>query len=408
MARGPLLLRDRDMLLVWSGQSLSQAGTRLYQIALAWWIVSRGGGGREVGLFMAAGALPALLLIGAVGRVVDRTSSRRVLVLCDLAAFAVSLCAALAFRYGRFGFWGACLAGLLLAAAQAFFDPALNKAVSEAAAPEDLEEAVSLQSSTQSLASFGGAVAGALLIDRLGVLGCMLLNAFSFGLSAWANAMLRLPRAAKGPPSQEPPHPGDGGFLAGWDALERTPWLRQALLGFGCVNFFLTPILVVLPLYASRTLGGGASLLGWLEAAVWVGILAGTFSSGRVPSGGNTLRLGGFCMLAMAAGLALPGLIVHTGLFLAGLFCAGCALGVNNVKFVTLFQERVSPQRKGSFFALMQALLTFTFPAAFLLFGLLAERISPPGVCLVQAAGIAALSLFFFRLSTISGVKIEW
>ncbi|MEK7745451.1 MAG: hypothetical protein AAB576_02185, partial [Elusimicrobiota bacterium] len=46
MARGPLLLRDRDMLLVWSGQSLSQAGTRLYQIALAWWIVSRGGGGQ--------------------------------------------------------------------------------------------------------------------------------------------------------------------------------------------------------------------------------------------------------------------------------------------------------------------------------------------------------------------------
>ena len=113
-------------------------------------------------------------------------------------------------------------------------------------------------------------------------------------------------------------------------------------------------------------------------------------------------------MLAMAAGLALPGLIVHTGLFLAALFCAGCALGVNNVKFLTLFQERVSPERKGSFFALMQALLTFTFPAAFLLFGLLAERISPPGVCLVQAAGIAALSLFFFRLSTISGVKIEW
>ncbi len=402
MERRPLLLRNRDMLLIWTGQSLSQAGTRIYQISLAWWLVSQGGGGLEVGLFMAAGALPALILLGAVGRVVDRSSSRRVLVLCDLAAFLVSACAALAFHYGALGFLGACLAGLLLAAAQAFFDPALNKAVSEAAAPEDLEEAVSLQSSTQSLASFGGAVAGALLIDRLGILGCMLLNTLSFGVSAWANALLELSRAAVDPRS---PAGDGGGFLAGWDALEETPWLRKVLLGFGCVNFFLTPILVVLPLYAGRTFGGGASLLGWLEAAVWIGILAGTFASRYIPGGGNTVRLGGFCMLAMAASLALPGLVVDKFLFLAALFCAGCALGVNNVKFITLFQKRVSAQSKGSFFALMQALLTFTFPAAFLLFGLLAERLSPPGVCLLQAAGIAALSLFFFRLSRSIGAS---
>lgn len=402
MARRPLLLRNRDMLLIWTGQSLSQAGTRIYQISLAWWIVSQGGGGREVGLFMAAGALPALILLGAVGRVVDRCSSRRVLVLCDLAAFLVSACAALAFHLGALGFLGACLAGLLLAAAQAFFDPALNKAVSEAVEAEDMEQAVSLQSSTQSLASFGGAVAGALLIDRLGILGCMLLNTLSFGVSAWANALLRLPGAASGPRS---PAGEGGGLLAGWDALEETPWLRKVLLGFGCVNFFLTPILVVLPLYAKGTLGGGASLLGWLEAAVWIGILAGTFASRYIPGGGNTVRLGGFCMLAMAASLALPGLVVDEFLFSAALFCAGCALGVNNVKFVTLFQKRVSAGSKGSFFALMQALLTFTFPAAFLLFGLLAERLSPPGVCLVQAAGIAALSLFFFRLSRSIGVS---
>ena len=101
---------------------------------------------------------------------------------------------------------------------------------------------------------------------------------------------------------------------------------------------------------------------------------------------------------------ALPGLVVDK--FLLGrAFCAGCALGVNNVKFITLFQKRVSAQSKGSFFALMQALLTFTFPAAFLLFGLLAERLSPPGVCLLQAAGIAALSLFFFRLSRSIGAS---
>jgi hypothetical protein len=95
----------------------------------------------------------------------------------------------------------------------------------------------------------------------------------------------------------------------------------------------------------------------------------------------------------------LPGLVVHAALFGAALFCAGCCVGVNNVKFLALFQERVRPDIKGRFFALMQALLGFTFPAAFFLFGLLAELMAPPRVCIVQALGVLALSIYFLGLS---------
>ena len=65
-------------------------GTRMYQIALAWWIVTPGGGGKEVGLFMVAGALPALAFVKLIGRVVDRHQSRSVLITCDLCAFVVT------------------------------------------------------------------------------------------------------------------------------------------------------------------------------------------------------------------------------------------------------------------------------------------------------------------------------
>ncbi|MDD5628276.1 MAG: MFS transporter [Elusimicrobia bacterium] len=393
--RLPLLLRNRNIGLIWFGQALSQGGTRMYQIALAWWIVSAGGGGKEVGLFMVAGAVPALLFVKPIGRVVDSRPSRSVLVACDLAAFVVTAAAAVLFRLDRLGFAGACAAGFLLASAQALFDPALSKAVAVAAAPEDLEGAVAFQSSTQSLASFAGAMAGALLIDRIGIFGVIVLNALSYLVSAGANALLALPAA--------PAAPGPEAAAASvWSALAPTPWIKKVLLGFGCVNFFLTPILVVLPLYVKLSLGGSATLLGILEAAIWLGILAGTFGSSRVPSGSGTpgaLRLGAACMLGLGAALLLPGLFARPWLLGICLFAAGAAVGVNNVKFVTLFQERVRPELKGRFFALMQALLSFTFPAAFFLFGLLAELLAPPRVCLIQAAGVLALSGFFLRLS---------
>jgi MFS family permease len=396
--RSPLILRNRNMFLIWSGQALSQMGTRMYQIALAWWIVTSGGGGREVGLFMVAGALPALVFVKLIGPVVDRSRSRSVLIACDLCAFAVTAAVVLLFRAGRLGFSGACGAGFLLALAQAFFDPALSKAVAEAARPEDLEAAVAFQSSTQSLASFAGAMAGALLIDRIGILGVIVLNALSFLASAGANALLDIPAPAELPIPRAPAAEA----ASAWEELRRTPWLKKVLLGFGCVNFFLTPILVVLPLYVKITLGGTATWLGCLEAAIWLGILAGTFGSPWVPTDGTTpgvLRLAAFCMLLLGASLLLPGVFVNAGLFFAALFCAGCCIGVNNVKFVTLFQERVRPEFKGRFFALMQALLSFTFPAAFFLFGLLAEILPPPQVCLIQALGVLALAGYFLRLS---------
>ena len=395
-ARVPLILRNRNVFLIWAGQALSQSGVRMYQIALAWWIVSTGGGGKEVGLFMVAGALPSLLFVKVIGRVVDRSPSRRVLVACDLLAVLITALAAAAFGAGRLSFAGACGLGFLLALAQAFFDPALNKAVALAAPPEDLEAAVAFQTSTQSLASFAGAMAGALLIDRIGIFGVILINSASYLVSAGANALLRLPAPQAGP------GPAEEGDFSVWDALEETPWIKKVLLGFGCVIFFLTPILVVLPLYVKLTLGGSASLLGSLEAAIWLGILAGTFGSGRIPTGGtvrSVLSLGAACMLVLGVCLLLPGLIVHRGLFMAALFGAGCALGVNNVKFVTLFQEHVRAELKGRFFALMQALLSFTFPAAFFLFGLLAELMAPPQVCLIQALGVLALAAYFLYLS---------
>lgn len=397
-----LIFRNRDVLLIWLGQVLSQVGTRMYQISLAWWILTQGGGGRQVGLFMMAGALPALLLVKVIGKTVDRLPSRPLLVTCDLLSFGVVSAAAWGLRQGRMTPGWLYAAGFIVAASQAFFDPALNKALGQAASAEDMEEAVAFQTSTQSLASFAGAAAGAVLIAKVGVAGVVALNALSFLASAACNALLALeraaaPAAAAAAAAEEP----------GADFFARAPRLKKVLLGFGCANFFLTPILVILPLYAKLTLKGGVSLLGALEASLWLGLTAGTFASRWLDFSRDTLKLGAGALAAAGASLFLPGLFVHRVFFAALLFLAGAALGVNNVKFVALFQETVPAEHKGRFFAHMQALLAFTFPAAFLAFGLLADWLSPQKVCLVQGLGVFCLAGYFLKLSAEPAARPE-
>jgi hypothetical protein len=180
--------------------------------------------------------------------------------------------------------------------------------------------------------------------------------------------------------------------------MEAYPFLKRVLLGFGLINFFSVPTLVVLPVYTRRTLGAQASTLGTLEACLWVGLLSGTFLA-RFFSSNSRVKLGATCLTVFGLFLAVPGIVVDVKVYCVSLFVAGAALGVNNVKFMSLFQEVVAPEIKGRFFALMQALIGFTFPIAYFLFGILTDYFTPPKVCLVQGVGVVLLALYFFRLA---------
>lgn len=391
----PLILRNPDVLRIWLGQVLSQMGTRMYQIAVAWWLVTRGGesAGKDVGLFMVAGALPSLLFVKPIGAMAQGISPKKILIASDLVAFLVALAAAALVAIDYFGFWGALIAGFFLALCQACFDPALNIAVAEAAAPEDMEEAVAFQSSTQSLASFAGAMAGALLIERIGVAGVALVNAASFLVSAGLTSRL-ISKGARAAPAEK---------TSGRSSEENLPasqerFIKRLLLGFGMTNFFATPVLVVLPLYVRDTLQGSSSLLGFLEAGLWLGLVAGTFLSKKLETQ-NIVRLGSFCLFTLGVCLFFPGLVPNAGFYFVSLAAGGFALGINNVKFVTLFQELVPPANKGRFFASLQATISFTFPVAYFLFGLLLDSMIPPWVCLIQGAGVITVAAYFFRLS---------
>ncbi|MFC1521763.1 MFS transporter [Elusimicrobiota bacterium] len=391
-----ILSRNRDFFFMWLGQVMSQAALRMFQIAIMWWIiaVNAGGSGTQAGLFMVSGALPPILFANAIGRWVERFQSKYILIMCAIAACVVAAGVSALFHASQISIAGSFIAGFLMALLQAFMDPTLNKAVMEVVESHDVEDAVAFQSSTQSLANFGGAVAGAMLIDLLGIANVVMAGAASFFLAAASYYCVRFRYALepKGKKSQE-------AALSGWKVLSEMPLIRKVLIGFGLVNFFATPTLVVLPLYTKHALHASATVMGILEASLWIGLLAGTFSSRWVNFTRNTLRLGALCIATMGVCFIVPGLMVDRIVYAAMLFGVGFALGVNNVKFIALFQKTVAQDRKGRFFAIMQAVISFTFPIAYFLFGALADIMTPPKVCMIQGAGVVCVAFFFFILS---------
>jgi MFS family permease len=392
--RANFFTRNPEFLKLWSGQILSQSCGRMYQIAMVWWVLSTYGSGKYVGLFMVMAALPSLLFVKRVGRLVDKVLSRNILVIADILAALVLVVASIFLEVGHIPV--VLLFGFVSATLQAFIDPTLNKAVAEVVTPEDVEHASGVLSSTQSIASFTGAMFGALLIDSLGIRGTILLGSSGYLISSFLSALTRFAPVK---------HAAENGASGeGLSLLDPYPLLKKILLGFALVNFFATPTLVVLPIYVKTVLGATAQTLGILEGGLWMGLILGAVFAKYVLCVENRLKLASFCLLVFGSMLLVPGVIVFTPLFFIALFIAGFFLGLLNAKFMAYFQETVAPEIKGRFFALMQAMLGSTFPIAYFLFGFLTDILAVETVCLIQGSGVILLSLYFMRLG---GADVE-
>lgn len=399
-----ILFRNGSLLRMWVAQALSQSAQRVLQIAVLWWMMTDLHDyqpGTVSALFLVFCTLPAVLFAKRIGALVDRHSPRVLLSASALLAAGTLLIFALSFVNSWFPVGVAMSIGFLVSAAHAAFDPALQRGVGQLVESKDVPSAIALVTSTQSLANFGGAVVGAFLLETFGMLpliGIVSAAYFCAALLAFSLRQKSMERAevteTQPPADSSPVRAAD----SGWSLVKRYPLFDKILIAFGLINFFTTPAMVILPLYVRQILGGTARNLGLLEACIWIGLLIGSVAAPRLVARRHPLVVATVCIGAMGLSLLLPGLIISTPLYAVSLFLTGFTIGLNNSRFIVLFQETVADDVKGRFFALLQAIVSSTVPVAFLGFGALANLVSPRWLCLIQGTGTVALATYFLFL----------
>ncbi|WP_329403640.1 MFS transporter [Streptomyces melanogenes] len=381
--RKTLIARNGAFARVWAAQLLSQSATRMYQMGALWWLlgqVTTGDRGLASGLFLVCAALPPVVLAPLVARAIAAHPSRTVLgaaVLGGAVLMAVLAGCGVLFGTPTLAVYPAMFA---LASCQALFDPCLTKAVPELVEDGDIEDATAFEQSSYSLVGMAGALFGAVLVDRIGLTGVVLVSACAYAAAAVFVATVR-PR-----PQETGPGGTGSGILRTWRLLADLPFVRLALICFATANFFITATFVVLPLYTKDVLHAPALTLGLLEGALWLGLLVGVFTGKHLP--GHPRFIGSGCVALFGAAVLVPALTSERPAVPAALAVAGWAVGATNVVFVAAFQRAVPAEAKAAFFAAMLALLGAGFPVAALLFGLAGDLVPPQALFLVQAAGL--------------------
>src|SRR5438876_922486 len=269
-------LRHRNYRLYWFGQMISLMGTMMQIIGQAWLVLELTHSAWQLGLVGALQALPVLLFSIFGGVFADRWPKRRVLLVTQAAAMIQALLLWGLIATGTIQLWHLYVLAMLLGLTNSLDHPTRQAFVIELVGREDLPNAVALNASLSQMTRIVGPAMAGIIIAASGVTMLFLLNALSFlavlvGLALIKSHELHAPALR---------HRSVGERQNTWQSLREgvdyvwnTPAVLLVILVVGLVLLFGSNFNVVLPLFATDVLHGGATGFGFLSAATAIGSL---------------------------------------------------------------------------------------------------------------------------------------
>ena len=309
-------------------------------VAVAWELYELTGRALDLGLVGLAQFVPMVLLTLPVGHVADRYDRRVIVIVCEVVKAAI----AAALAAGAIGGWQTrgLIFGLiaLLAAAQAFENPAMSALVPEVVDRAGIAPAMAwVVSAGQTAQIVGPALGGALFVFGPGA--AYLTAGALFVLAGGLAAAIRVARRVRPrePLSLETVFSGVAFIVS-----------RRVLLGGMSLDLFAVLFggaTALLPVYAKDILGSGPVGLGLLRSAPALGALATSVFLARYPLArriGPTLF---WSVMIFGAATCVFGVSTSFALSLLALAVLGAADVVSMVIRLSLAQIRTPDAMRG-------------------------------------------------------------
>ncbi len=408
-ARSPLL--RRNFALLFAGQLISALGDQAYGIALPWTVLAVTGDPRQMGVVLAAGAIPRMLALLLGGALADRLSPRLVMLVTDAARTAVVAALGVTLFFGLPPLWVVATLAALEGLGTGFFLPSFPAITPVLVPAEELPAANGMMMIIQFISLVIGPLLGGIATASQASV-AFLADASSFLVSFVTLGAIRLPRRQRNPATAKRGMVSQIG--AGIRYAFAQPLLRTTITVSALGNFALVGAANVSLIVLSRNLSRSPVTLGLLLAAIGVGGIVGGLTAGFV---GRLRRRGlvvalvwpliavGFAAVALAAGPAashLPfGLALAPDLrvpVIAGLLgLIGVFLALGDTVFTTIMQQKMDPDYLGRIFSVQLLAGGVAQPLSLLAAGYV-TAVFGPGVAFLAGAAIflpaSALALF--------------
>ncbi|HEY7349930.1 MAG TPA: MFS transporter [Ktedonobacterales bacterium] len=328
VAAGPWgALAYRDFRLLWTGLLISQAGTQMRVVAVAWQVFLLSGSAFQLGALGLFQAIPTMAFSLVSGVVADAFDRRKLLMLTEITLALCSVTLALLTIFNLITVPMIYAIAFISSAAGSFDYPTRQTLISKIVPNEQLTNAYSLNMLMFNLATIVGPTLGGLAIATLGVAGTYWFDVASYGCVIVALLLMR----ADGRPGKDRAAPGLQSLVEGMRFLRRHPVILSVMLLDFCAMFFGSTR-SLLPIYAANIYHVGPQGLGLLLAATGIGAVLAVFLAGPI---GRWRRQGLGILLAIAAyGLCILLFGLSSWSFAFGIFFLAAAGAADMVSTV--------------------------------------------------------------------------
>jgi MFS family permease/uncharacterized membrane protein YeaQ/YmgE (transglycosylase-associated protein family) len=378
-------LENRNLRLFFGGQAVSIVGSWMQSVAQGWlvWRLTRSA--ELLGTLGFLSQIPVFLFGSWAGSLADRLPRRRIVLATQLnAVVQASLLAALTLG-GWVRPWMLLPLSFMLGLSYAFEIPARQALLGDVAGPE-MPNALALNSSLVNGARIVGPALAGLLVAAVGEGWAFALNALSFAGTLRALWRMELP------PHVPAPRPAASHLAEGFRWAWRTPRVRVLLLLLAASSVFGMSYVALLPVLASRVLGGGPELYGLLQSCAGAGALLGgvlLMLRGGVEGLDRRAALGA---AALGLGLAAASASRTPPVTMAALALAGFGYITQTAGTMTLLQSVAPPEMRGRMMGIFSTLFVGMAPFGALAGGFATGRFGVARTLLAGALVVLAAS----------------
>ena len=399
----PTRLLNKNFLLLWQGQFVSQMGSQAFAIAMMFWIKHETGSATLMGMLLMASNIPSVLLGPVAGVYADSHSRKRIIVWCDLlSGFAVLTLAGLLFfapEATDAAIVWLFVVSVFITLVGTFFRPAISASIPDLVPADKLAGANSMNQFSMQLSGFLGMGSGGVLFRVLGAPVLFLIDGLSYLFSAASEAFITIP--------QDIPEKTKG-IRAAWNRFKaqtaegfRHVWnqagLKNLFFTAAFLNFLLAPIAVLLPFYVEDWLHTTPDWFGFIMAGFGAGAMIGYVAAGSLKLPGKVRAVTVIAALvAMATLLASYAVVRNTWIALLVSSGIGLTNGYVNINIVTIIQLTTPSQIRGRVMGFLGTLAGGLSPLAMGLAGWVADLLNQNipllmAICGGTAAVLSAL-----------------
>jgi DHA3 family macrolide efflux protein-like MFS transporter len=365
----------RNFVALWTGQLLSLTGSALTSFALAVWVYLETGSVTQLSLNYLLAFLPGVLLSPLAGAIVDRWSRKRVLVLADTAGVLATLALAALFAAGVLEPWHIYVTTAIRSAAAAFQVPAFGATVSVLVPPKRISQANAMVLFAQAVSQLAAPILAGYLLVTIDVSGIILIDCVTFVIGVGILAFIPIPgvtpAAVTGPRQSLLSE-----SRVGWQYIVRHRGLLHLMVFYAVLNFcvgfvdvLITPIVIG---FAS------AAVLGVVGTVAGSGMVAGSIVM-MVWGGPRRLGLSIAAMTGvLGVGLCFGAARPEVATVSLGAFVFMFSAAVINTNTRSIWLTEAPNELQGRVLALQNMVTTATLSVAYLLTGVIANRVFEP------------------------------